>query len=138
LSGLRSQLPQGQFFHISIHQILGADMFVRVECLWDEGRPIDTKVLAMRKMNCLCGELRLQRQQSDYLAERTSQVARLINGGFDSMPPLQDAVVVGIAKDHMLIVGLQKDEVSHQTFVQSWRVEILELMTQQKVAARVD
>ncbi|AMO94919.1 hypothetical protein CFter6_2231 [Collimonas fungivorans] len=38
----------------------------------------------------------------------------------------------------MLIVGLQKDEVLQQTFVQSWRVEILELTTQQKVAARVD
>lgn len=40
-------------------------MFVRVECLWDETRPIDTNVLAKRKMNCLCGELGLQRQKRD-------------------------------------------------------------------------
>lgn len=113
-------------------------MFVRVESLWDEGRTLDQKALDKRKMNCLCGELRIERQKSEYLAERTYHVARLLNGEFDSLPPLQDVAVLGIYKDHMLLSGLQKDEVTGQTFAQSWRIKILEMTTQQKAQVLVD
>ncbi|MFJ2988315.1 hypothetical protein ACIPF8_10640 [Collimonas sp. NPDC087041] len=114
-------------------------MFVRVECLWDEGRRLEREVLAMRKMNCVCGELRLESSKKNVgLAYRPTFVARLLNGGFDSLSPLQDAAITWVYRDHMLITGLEADEVLHRTFAQSWRVEILELTAQQKAPVLVD
>ena len=43
-------------------------MFVRVQQLWDEGRRLELEALTKRKMNCVCGELRLERQKSNYLS----------------------------------------------------------------------
>jgi hypothetical protein len=113
-------------------------MFVRVESLWDEGRLLDRDVLAKRKMNCVCGELRLERHKEEFYSSRPTLVARLLNGKFDSLSPLLDAAITWVHKDYILITGFQRDEVLQQTFAQSWRVEVLELTAQQKVAVQVD
>ncbi|NKI68074.1 hypothetical protein GN109_01470 [Collimonas pratensis] len=113
-------------------------MFVRVECLWDEGRRLEREVLAKRKMNCVSGELRLEIKKNECHATRPTFVARLLNGGFDSLSPLEDAAITWVYKDHMLITGLETDEVLQRTFAQHWRVEILELTTQQKAQVLVD
>ncbi|WP_128083014.1 MULTISPECIES: hypothetical protein [Collimonas] len=83
-------------------------------------------------------ELRVERKPSDGSADRPTLVARLLNGGFDSLSPLQDAAVTWIYNNHILITGIQTDEVLQRSFSQSWKVKVLELTTQQKVAAQVD
>jgi hypothetical protein len=72
------------------------------------------------------------------MAHRPTLVARLLNSGFDSLSPLQDAAVTWIYSDHILITGIQTDEVLQRSYAQSWKVKVLELPTQQKVAAQVD
>jgi hypothetical protein len=39
----------------------------------------------------------------------------LLNGGFDSLSPLEDAAITWVYKDHMLITGLETDEVQTAT-----------------------
>jgi hypothetical protein len=78
-------------------------MLVIVESLWDEGRLLERGELIKRRMNCVCGEIRLERQRSDGSADRPTLVARLLNSGFDSLSPLQDAAATWIFSDHILI-----------------------------------
>lgn len=94
--------------------------------------------LIKRRMNYVSGKLRLERQRTDGSANRPTLVARLLNGGFDSLSLLQDATATWIFSDHILITGIEKDEVLQRSFAQSWKVKLLELTMQQKVTMPVD
>lgn len=99
-------------------------MFVRVECLWDEGTQVSREALLKRKMNSICGELVIEGHQDEYL-KRYYRVARLMNGDFESLSPLLDAAVLWARGSAMTITGFERDEVLNKTFAQTWRVEIV-------------